>query len=713
MATGLPRRTSALLSPGTRALARNVCGAVLAVIGPASAIEAGAQTPRVTFSRDVAPILYAHCVACHRPGEAGGFSLLTYADARPRAGAIARVTRARQMPPWKPSRLDGLSFIGERRLRDEDIAILDQWATGGAPAGEPADLPPPPQDPDGWRLGTPDLIVTMPAPFTVPAGGPDLLRNVVIPLPLTRDRYVRGLEFRPGNPRVVHHANIRVDTARRARALDGADGTLGFDGRLTGGAEFPDGQFLGWTPGQLPPLLDADTAWRLEANSDLVVQLHVRPGERPEPVQVRIGLFFADDAAVAAAPRRQPVMVRLGKQDLDIPAGAADYRSVDAYRLPVAVTLLAIQPHAHFRAREVSVSAQHPDGSEHRLLHIADWDFDWQDQYRLAQPLALPAGSVLRTSYRYDNSVANRRNPDRPPQRVRWGQQSRDEMGDVWFQVVAGNEDDRARLVGDVGRKVLAEDAAGYETLAAVEPANPRFHEAAAALLLTLGDTARGVSHLEAALRLDPRSVEAHYNLATALVWRGESAEAVRHFEAALAIDPAHVRAHVNLGALLRTRGDASGAESHLRRAIALDAHNAAAHTNLAGVLLARGDVAAAVREYRLALAAAPAQLEALTELAWTLATSPTPTLRDPADAVRLAERARAVTRGDDVRVLDALAAAYAASGRYGDAVRTLDDALARLSTAAGVGANDTRRLLEQRLAIYRAGGTYRDESRR
>ncbi|HUR33280.1 MAG TPA: tetratricopeptide repeat protein, partial [Vicinamibacterales bacterium] len=469
---------------------------------------------------------------------------------------------------------------------------------------------------------------------------------------------------------------------------------------------FPEGQFLGWTPGQLPPLLDGDTAWPLEANSDLVVQLHLRPTEQPERVQVRIGLFFTD-----RAPQRTPVMVRLGRQDLDIAADTSDYRVEDSYRLPVNVRLLAIQPHAHYRAREVLASALLPDGSVRVLLRIGNWDFDWQDQYRYDPPIALPAGTELRMAYRYDNSRANPRNPYFPPRRVRWGQNSSDEMGDVWFQVVAADDADRTRLSTDSGRKVLTEDATGFETLLESEPSNPRLHEAAAAILLTLGQVARGVDHLHAALRIDPRSAEAHYNLATALAWQGDTIGAVTHLEAVLAVSPAHVAAHVNLGALLRGRGDGPAAMAHLQRALELDPANAAAHANLGGVLMQSGKISHAIAEYRAALSANANMVEPLTELAWTLATSPDASIRDEAEAIVMGEKARSITGGRDGRALDALAAAYAAAGRFAEATQTIDAAL-RLVRDSAAGAGETRRLLEQRRSRYASRRPYRDETR-
>lgn len=678
------------------------------------AVPIRAQPRATTFSRDVAPVLYKHCVMCHREGEAGGFSLLTYEDARPRAGALARATRARRMPPWMPAPIDDVTFVGARGLTNAEIETIERWADWGAPEGNRAELPAPPQTLSGWRLGTPDLVVTMPEPYVLAPGSTDLLRNVVIPVPIAEGRSVRGLEFRPDNARVVHHANIKIDRSRSARAVDAADAGVGFDGRLTAGAEFPPGHFLGWTPGQLPPLHDDAAAWRLEPGSDLVVQLHLRPSDRAETVQVRIGLYFSPLSSKLAlpGPRRTPVMIRLGRQNLDIPAGAADHRVEDSYRLPVDVQLITIQPHAHHRARSVTAFARFPDGIERTLLDVPEWNFDWQDQYRYASPIPLRAGTVLRTVYRFDNSLANRRNPDRRPRRVRWGQNTSDEMGDVWFQVVPGDETARAILSEDVGRKVLTEDAVGYETMSASDPDNARLHEAAAALLLALGQHDNASRHLESALRLDPQSAEARYNLGTALAQQGRADEAIQHLGDVVSASPNHVPARVNLGALLRGKGDLAGATTHLERALALDAQNAAARANLGGVLLRQGHVARAMAEYRTALASNPALLEPLTELAWTLATSPAAALRNPTEAIPLAERAQHLTRGRDVRVLDALAAAYAAAGRFGDATRTIEQALQLVPTTPPENA-DTRRLLSERHALYRARQPYLDATRR
>jgi tetratricopeptide (TPR) repeat protein/mono/diheme cytochrome c family protein len=649
---------------------------------------------RVTFSRDVAPILYEQCASCHRPGQIGPFSLLTYQDVRPRAAAIARATRTRQMPPWKPEPGRGGPFTGERRLNDEQIARIQQWVRDGTLEGDPGDLPPAPTFAEGWRLGRPDLVVTLADAYVLAAGEGDLLRNFVIPLPIASTVYVRGVEFRPGNASAVHHANMRIDRTPASRAFDAADGAPGFDGRLTTG-NFPDGYFLGWTPGQLPPLAPADLAWRLDPGSDLVVQLHLQRGATAQHVQPAVGFFFSD-----RPPARTPVMLRLGRQNIDIPAGRGEYVVEDRYVLPVDVAVHAVQPHAHFRARRIEGFATRPDGTTTPLITIADWDFTWQDAYRYIDPVRLPRGTAIGMRYTYDNSAANRRNPDRPPRRVRWGQNSTDEMGDLWLQVLPLTADDRAALLADFGPKVLAEDAAGYETLLKSEPANARLHEAAAIIYLTLGRVDAAVARLTDAIRLAPDAPSAHYNLGTAYAWQRRFEAAAGEFRRALQLQPDHVAAHVNLAVALRSLDRAGEAERHLERALQIDPHNAAAHTNLAAIRRASGRTREAVAHYRSALVANPDLLEALADLSWLLGTSSDGEIRDPVEAVRLAGHAAALTGERDIRVLDSLAAARAAAADFDGAIAAIERAL---DVAAQPRADDTIRVLESRRALYRA----------
>jgi tetratricopeptide (TPR) repeat protein len=578
------------------------------------------------------------------------------------------------MPPWKPEPGYG-DFVGARRLTEDEIGVIQRWAGAGAPRGELSDLPPAPTAADGWRLGQPDLVV-MTEPFTLPAGGVDVLRNFVVAIPTPATRYVAALEFRPGNARVVHHANIRVDRTRTARRLDASDPQPGFDGFIAAGS-FPDGHFLGWTPGQLRPPETGGMSWRLEPESDLVLQLHMQPSGAETTVQAAVGLFFTD-----TPPGRMPFMIRLGRHDIDIPPGAARYTIEDRYTLPVDVDTFAVQPHAHYRATEVRGYAILPDGARRWLLYIRDWDFNWQDTYRFTAPIALPKGTTLTMEFTYDNSAANRRNPDRPPRRVRWGENSSDEMGNLWIQVVPRTSADRAALATDFGPKVMADDAAGYRTRLEADPGSGRLHEAIAAIELGLGRTGTAITHLNEAVRINPRSVEAHYNLGVASARQRRTDDAIAHFEAATRLDPTHAAAHANLGAVLRLAGRAGAAEA-LRRALQLDPANPTAHANLAGILASRGEAGEAVEHYRLALRTDGDLLEPLTELAWILATSPDPSLRNVAEAVTLARRAVELTGGTSVRALDTIAAAYGAAGNLAGAAAALKSAI-ELAEAAG-----------------------------
>jgi len=544
-----------------------------------------AEGPEATFTRDVAPILYARCAPCHQPGGAAPFSLLTYADARQRAGVIARVTSSRYMPPWKP---ETEGFSGDRRLTDQQIATLKRWSESGAVEGSAADLPPPPRLASGWQSGQPDLIVTLPA-YEVAAGGPDVFRNFVVAIPGERARFVRGLEFRPGSP-AVHHANIRIDPTPASRELDAADPAPGYEGVILKSADYPDGHFLGWTPGQAPPLGDDEMAWRLEAGSDFVVQLHLRPTGKPERIQPSIGVYFT-----AAAPSRTPSIVRLGRQNLDIPAGADHVMVTDSFTLPVDVEVRAIQPHAHYRARTMTATATLPSGLRRPLIAIGQWDFNWQDQYRYAAPFWLPAGTRLEMAYGFDNSDRNPRNPDRPPRRVSWGWRSSDEMADVWIQVMTKSDDDRRRLGRESRRKMATEDVIGCETIIAREPDYAAVRNDAAALYLELGQPERALPYFEVVRRLEPRSAIARYNVGVALEATGRTDAAAREYEAAIDLDPRYSVAHNNLGNIRLAAGRVEDARREYERAVESGPANVEAHNNLGAVLIAAGDVQTAI----------------------------------------------------------------------------------------------------------------------
>jgi len=557
---------------------------------------------QVTYAKDVAPLLVDRCGMCHHPGGSAPFSLLTYADAKRHGAQIAAATKRRFMPPWKADPADG-PFVGQHPLSDVEILMLQRWVDEGAAEGDPRDAPSPRVWTEGWQLGKPDLVVTLPQPYTLPAEGTDVFRIFVIPIPVDATTFVRGLEFRPGNPRVVHHANIRVDATPVSRRLDAQDPAPGYDGLIARSATYPDGHFLGWTPGQVAPLLPKDLAWRLDTHTDLVVQLHMQPSGKPEAVAPSVGLYFS-----AEPPTRTPAMLRLGRQNIDVPAGDARYTITDSYILPVDVEVEAVQPHAHYRLRDARGVATLPDGSTKPLITIRDWDFRWQHVYRFVTPLRLPKGTTLSMRYTYDNSDANPRNPQQPPSRARWGQRSSDEMGDLWIQVLTRDERDLDRLSRDFRPKVAAEDVLGYEVEIDKHPADAALHDDVAVLCLELGRTDQAIAHFRRSLALKPQSALAHYNLGTALTVARRLDEALAAYREALGLDPSYANAHNNIANVLLAKGQIEEAIREFSDVVRLQPDSATGLKNLAAAYAIAGQFDRAIENADAALRLNPSE---------------------------------------------------------------------------------------------------------
>ena len=356
-------------------------------------------------------------------------------------------------------------------------------------------------------------------------------------------------------------------------------------------AEYPDGHFLGWTPGQVAPLVPPDLAWTLEPGSDLVVQLHLQPSGAVEQVLPEIGLYFSD-----RPPTRTPTILRLGSQSIEIAPGEPRYVIRDAYTLPVDADLLAVQPHAHYRAREIRGTAHLPDGTSRLVMHITDWDFRWQHVYREVTPIRLPKGTRLSMEYTYDNSAENVRNPQLPPAKVYWGQRSKDEMGDLWFQLLATNDRDRLLMREQIAAKMTVEDIAGYETMLRVDPKDAELHDDVALLYMGVGQMAPAVRHFEASVALKPDSAAARFNLGTALAQTGLLDQSVAAFRAALARRNDYALAHGNLGQVLLAQGKTGDALKHLQEAVRLDAANPQALFGLAEAYAASGSFDLAIQ---------------------------------------------------------------------------------------------------------------------
>ena len=624
---------------------RIALGVTLGVAVQACAPGPSAKVPAApTFARDVAPILYRNCAPCHHPGGPGPFTLLSFDDARRRARQIVKVTTSRYMPPWPPERGHG-RFVGERGLSDAEIATLAAWQRAGLPEGDRSALPPVPTFTTGWQLGTPDLVLTPPGPFTLPAEGADTFWNVVLPASVDRARYVRAIEILPGNRQVAHHANVVLDRSGMGRLLDAKTPGVGFPGmdiEVASDTFEPDSHFLFWKPGTPPMPEPADMAWRLDPSTDLILNMHLQPSGRPERITPAIGLYFTD-----TAPTRVPMLLQLEHDGaLDIPGGDTAFTVTDELQLPVDVQVLGLYPHAHYLGKIIEGTARLPDGSTRSLIRIPDWDLNWQAVYQLAAPVDLPRGTVLSMRWTYDNSAANPRNPNTPPRRVGAGNRSSDEMAHLWVQVLPRHASERlalqealmrARLrkypgdfiaLANLGAVLQSSGRveAAIETLAAAVRARPD-HAAVrnnlGAALLAAGRTDEAITEFMRTLRIHPQYLDAAYNLGTAFLARNRAREAIVYLERVARARPDDPQALATLGSALALAGRFEASRATLSRALDLAPDDARTHFNLGLLEARRGNRDGAIQHFDSAVRLDPSNAEAAAALREARAAAP------------------------------------------------------------------------------------------
>jgi tetratricopeptide (TPR) repeat protein len=562
--------------------------------------------PQVTFNRDVAPILFRYCAGCHRPGEAGPFPLLTYKDAASHARQIAAVTQHRFMPPWLPEPGD-FKLADELRLSANQIELIAKWVEGGTMEGAASDLPPKPSFVEGWQIGRPDLIIKAEKPYLLRAKGTDQYWNFIFRTPVNRTRWLKTLEIRPGDKRVVHHANVLVDRTQSARLQESSPGAgfAGMEIKIESEAFDPDSHFLFWKPGTVPYTDPDGMALRLDVGTDLVLNIHLQPSGKPEWIQPSLGLYFTDRPA-----KRFPMLVQLeNDRKIDIPPGVKDFIVTDEFTVPEDVELLAIYPHAHYLGRDLQAFATYPDGTKKSLIHIPQWNLNWQAVYRYAAPLELPAGTVVSMRYSYDNSDENALNPNDPPTRVTAGNSSSDEMAHLWLQLlpraVPNEANDPRRLLQEAisrhnveknpadfeahynlaamlqARGELSEAMKHYELAFRLRPEDATVNNALAAANIAASRPDEAIKYLAVALRSRPNYFDAHYNMGTVLAMQGEFNGAVKHFRAAVRLNPQDANAEANLGGALAETGNWKEARTHLERALAIEPNNTLARENL------------------------------------------------------------------------------------------------------------------------------------
>jgi Tfp pilus assembly protein PilF len=543
--------------------------------------------------------MYRSCTTCHRPEEAAPFSLLTYADAKKHARQIADVTRDKSMPPWLPEP-QALKFADEMRLTDNEIDLIQRWVEQGAEEGKPADLPAPPTFVQGWRLGTPDVVLQAEKPFVLPPQGTDTYWNFIFRVPITETKWVSAVEIHPGDKRYIHHANLLIDRDESSRSREAVPGA-GFGGmeiRIESQVFEPDSHLLFWKPGTVPSVEPDGMALRLDKGTDLILNTHMQPSGKTEIIQPSIGLYFTSHPAT-----KFPMLLQLEDDtELDIPAGQRDFPVTDDFILPVDVNLLAIYPHAHYLGKDIEAWATLPDGSREELIHIPHWNLNWQAVYRYAEPVLLPKGTAVSMRYIYDNSVDNPLNPNHPPTRVKSGNRSSDEMCHLWLQVLPVNFD---FAQGDP-RMVLEEALAAHDVKN--DPANFEAHYNLAAMLQGRGRLENAIKEYEAALRLRPNDAVANNALGAALLANGQPRPAADALSDALASRPDYFDAHYNLGNALAQLGDMEGAAQQFRMALQKQPNDANAEANLGSALAELGRYAEAESHYKRALEIDPNQ---------------------------------------------------------------------------------------------------------
>jgi len=443
------RRTAALAVGAVAAVAMTVPAA-------GQAGKTGAATP--TFSKDVAPIFYKSCTNCHRPGEIAPMSLLTYKDARPWVKSIATQVGKGTMPPWHADPKHG-EFLNDRRLSETDKATLVSWASGGAPEGKPSDLPAPPTYESGWTIGTPDAVFSMKEDYPIPATGEIPYQFLEIETGLTEDKWVQAFEVKAGDPKSLHHVIVYARppaapaAARPAAPPAGAQAAARpappplFD--FAPNMDIPAGQFGGpplppeqrkpafanqrgpvrvgpavggFVPGQFIRVYQDGTAMKLPAGTTLVLQMHYTTYGKASTDRTRIAVKYARQP-----PATQLRWASLQNGTLHIPAGASDHRVDAEMTIAQDITLWSMLPHTHVRGKRWFYEATYPDGRKDTLLSVPNYDFNWQTDYVFKQPLKLPKGTKLHATAWYDNSTANKSNPD-PTKDVWWGDQTWEEM---------------------------------------------------------------------------------------------------------------------------------------------------------------------------------------------------------------------------------------------------------------------------------------------
>ena len=386
-----------------------------------------------TFTKDVAPILQKNCQTCHRPGEAGPFSMLTYEDVRPWAGAMKLAVQQKLMPPWYADPQYG-HFSNARALSSDDIKTIVAWATAGAPKGDPKDMPPPVKFTEGWGIPKPDVVLQLPKEFPVPESGMVEYQYSIVPTGFTKDTWVQAAEVRPTERAVVHHIIAYVREPGSNYFKDQKAGVFfeappPKDEKIDTSA-LPSDFLVGYAPGQPAEILQPGQGKLIKAGSDIVFEVHYTPNGKPVMDRTKLGLVLAKEP-----PKNRVQTLSAVNGTFKIPPGDPNYRVDASFEVAKEVTLAGIHPHMHARGKDFEYRLVFPNGETRTILKVPVYNWHWQLWYNLAEPIVLPAGTKIECTAHFDNSANNPENPD-PTKTVIWGQQSWDEMMVGFFNLV-------------------------------------------------------------------------------------------------------------------------------------------------------------------------------------------------------------------------------------------------------------------------------------
>lgn len=437
-------------------IARGICTLILCSGALCADVSSQAEAGSPTFSHDVAPILYAHCVKCHHAGDIAPMSLLTYKEVRPWAAAIKQAVITRKMPPWKADEHYG-EWSNDARLSAAEVSTIKAWVDSQKLEGDAKDMPSPPEFNQGWRIGKPDLVVSIPE-HKLEATGADEYVYVDVPTHFTEDRWVVAAELRPGNRKVVHHAHVFVKESEnkavsKEPATESAKWLVVHQGSLEwlrpdapvidNGCSVDDNGLLpgskianlgnlisSYLPGRDAEIFPEGTARRIPAGASLNFQIHYsRTTGKPEVDATSVGFIFAK------RPSKVLHMTSISSQMFRIPAGDPDHQVTECHTFPNAVQITSLTPHMHLRGKAMRYVAHFPDGRSETLLYVPAYDFNWQFTYLTRKPIAIPKGTRIEVIAEFDNSANNPVNPN-SKEPVRWGAASENEMMDGWIEYV-------------------------------------------------------------------------------------------------------------------------------------------------------------------------------------------------------------------------------------------------------------------------------------